>query len=863
MKEIYDFITSQGQLTVPHKNNLMQERGFSDETIKTNRFFSGGKYLLELEEQLTKDFKEENLLESGVMVKSGSILALSPPLLDDRVVIPYLDKDGKAMLIRPHKLGLKGIPIQIYQELNFNRVVVLTEGEFKAAACMQLGIPAIAIPGIGSFSSQHFPKFVQTLNTFGVKDVCVIFDNEVKDDPAFPELYKENPANRYDVQYYAHFMAESLRKEGFRTQIGHLPDGWRKNGKIDLDGALAQEKTRDDIGRIIASSKTDKEYFAEIPKDGQKVMSRKKAKRFFRSNIKKEFGKYYALRSFGTGRQRTEDYIEVSNFIIRIMATHETPENIIREIVFVNEFYEKTKSFSLPPEDMSSSDSFKTFCLSKGNFLWRGRKEELDMIWQSEFLDDDGRLIIEHDHIGWMASEKMWLFGNVAIDNKGNELRPDANRIFWTEKKGIKPLSVDVANGRKEDFLGVPHLNLRRFDSNALLDKLILSIGENEAKMCLGWAFSVFFLEDLFKMFGSFPFLFLSGKRSSGKTRVAEWLINIYGIESEGIQAQDTTSVGLQRYLSYYSSLPVFLDEYRNTDKVTNKNGLIRNAYNRQSAIKGVKSDYGIRQATVRGTMIITGQEPPRDNAILCRCIHILITEKNRNNTDNPFDWFMANKTKFSNCAFELLKRKAGIIDNFKHIFIEARDHFISTGVDNRKSINYATVAAGYAVMFGGDDRKFATYLSGEVKRIHREIDEEEESMVFWEDLLAMRHSSRIKDRYWIVEDKVAYIYFNGLYNEWSADYAKRNKEIAFTARSLKDIIKHEDYCLDVSARRRIGGTLLRCVAIDLEKAPESIVSLVDHPQGDPSDTRGSCWNACSSSSGTPNPINDNELGDW
>ena len=62
---------------------------------------------------------------------------------------------------------------------------------------------------------------------------------EIKDDPKLPN-YKPDVTDRYDTQYYAYLMAKMLNKSGFETIIGTLPDSWRVQGKIDIDGALAQ-----------------------------------------------------------------------------------------------------------------------------------------------------------------------------------------------------------------------------------------------------------------------------------------------------------------------------------------------------------------------------------------------------------------------------------------------------------------------------------------------------------------------------------------------------------------------------------------------------------------------------------------------
>lgn len=819
MNPIYEFIISSASISNEHFEQLREKRGFTAETIKKLRFVSGGNYLLDFEKELIEKHDKSLLLSSKVCIENKE-LCINPMLLKDNILIPYLDKEGKVTHIRPHKFGLKDLPVEIYHEFSISDGVVLTEGEFKAVACYQLGIPAIAIPGISSFSGQNFKRLVKTFNENKVREICIIFDNEVKDSPEFPSRYKENPMDRYDTQFYAWFMAKQLEKEGFSCRVGWLPDGWRVDGKIDLDGALAQGKGFDDITHVIRSAKSPRAFLEDQPKEIQDILIKKDAKRFFRTHIRTDYGKYVATRY---GKKEWDEII--SNFVIDVIATHLTAQGIVREIEFTNEFGQKSSSVSITAEEMYGSDSFGSFCLNKGNFIWRGRREDLANIWESEFLEDDGRYITELDHIGDINSEKLFVFGNVAFSDDG-QLRPDTNNIFWNGKRGIKPMSIDVS-GRKEDLLGIPYLSLKQFKAEQLRENLIKAVGETEAKLCLGWCSSVLFMGQMFNEAGCFPILFLTGKRSSGKSHVAKWLMHFFGIETEGIQAQDTTPVGLQRYLGYYSSLPVFVDEYRNNDKVTNKNGVIRNTYNRQSAIKGIKSDFGVRVAPIRGTMIIAGQELPRDNAIMTRSIVVQVTEAKRS-LDNPFNWFTKNKPLFSNVAYQILGNLKDNKNRFVQKYHEAKDYF-STISDDRKASNYGCVAAGYYVLFG-DDQSFAVSMSDEVKRVNVEIEADEESMVFWEDILALKHSGAIDKQYWVVEGDNLFVYFQGLYNLWAEDYARRNREPAFTASSLLAIIKNEKYYIEQprdSRRKTLGTSQQRCICLDITKAPDAVKDMV------------------------------------
>lgn len=818
--KIYDFLVSNAKLSDIHRQELKNKRGFTDEIIDKYKFFSGGQYLLSLEAQIIEGFEKEELVKSGVCLKKGSTLHLSPMLLKDIIVIPYLDKDGHATLIRPHKFGLKSVPIQVFQTHTFTGPgVIITEGEFKAVAAAQLTASAIALPGISSFAKEHYGELKDALRKAQIKKICLMFDNEIKDDPQYPN-YKPDAIDRYDTQYYAYIMAKMLCHDGFEAVIATLPDSWRINGKIDIDGALAQGKTKEDFNGVCQSAVSPKDYYDELPEEAKEIVRKKEKKRFFKSHIFVDFGCYMARRTHG----KKEFDERISNFTIKIVATHETSDGLIREMQFVNELGRSTSFFAIKPEDMMSADSFGAFCIRHGNYVWYGKKEDLMILWEQEFLTDSGRHIVEPDCIGWMEDKRTWLFGNVAFCGD-KQLRPDDHGIFWTEKYGIKNSSLSITSGKSIISEGIPHLSLTNPDFLQLRERLIGSIGGFQAKTCLGWACSVLFMEEIFKDYKCFPFLFVTGMRRSGKSTVGDWIMYLFGLENIGKQAADTTAVAIQRYMSYYSSLPLFIDEYRNNAKITPKNGLFRNAYNRQSAGKGVKSEFGIREAKIRGTLIITGEETPEDNALLTRCVVVNVSEKNR--TVNNFEWFTRNNIKLSSFTYYVLSNRDKLLEKFMSRLMTDKIEIYDLVKDDRLAINRAVVSAGYWLLYG-DDPDFSNDFSVDLKD-SKEIHERENAVsVFFRDIGALAFDSKLSlSDYWDVADGKVFIYFHGLYNIWAKDFAARRSDNVFKMDSIRNYLKEEKGFVSTMQDHRFVGRSRSSVVFNEELCADYIKDLV------------------------------------
>lgn len=848
-EKIYSELLAAASLTEEHRQELIDKRGFNQDTIKKARLGSGGPHLADFEDVMMKaiedkTYREQDLVLSGVFIHDGKRVRMNPMLLRaqneiggkkiSNILIPYLNVDSEVYLIRPHKMGLAGVPIEIYQDLNLKDCppeIVLTEGEFKAIAGVQFGFPTIAVPGIQSFAETKFPDLIKKLKAAKVQRIIIVFDNETKNDPNIPERYKGNVNSRYDTQFYAYYMASKLAKDGgFETLIATLPDGWKDStGKIDIDGCAAQLKTTGEMKKVLYDAVPFDQYLRELEFEAKSVVLRKKQQKHHRSKIHKEFNRYVVTKH----TQKGSVDISISNFVMRVIATHDTPDGVKREVEFTNEFGRRSSSFTVPHDAMASGDAFRSFALSKGDFIWRGSTDDLLTIWESEFLMmDEGRYIIESDHIGWIERKKLWLFGNVAIDKEGKEIWPDNNGIFWLEKEGIKPIPLSNASGRHSDTSGLPYLHTSPLiDIKEVRKRLAGTIGPHEASIMLGWISAVPFMEEIFANYRSFPFFFVTGKFQSGKTTIAEWAANFFGIEEAGKAISQTTAVAIQRSLAYHSCLPVWLDEYRNTKEIIHKNGFLRNVYNRQSSGKGVKdSDFMLRDAKVRGTLLLSGEETPKDGALLSRCIVLFVSRGNRK--ENHYAWFNQNRIRFSSHLFDILKRKHTLVKPFLESLSEWKKYFSDQqGINDRTALNYATIVAGHEMVFG-DDIEFANWLATETKNIQVEHNEEQAISVFMDDLSAMKTRRLIDDSYWTVtDDGKVYLYFHGLHQVWSQEFRKSRGEEAFKEGSIRAYLKEEPGYLDANVSCRIKGQLKKCVVFDYSKCSEDIRALIDSGQ--------------------------------
>lgn len=328
-------------LTPRDQKKLIDQRGYSEETITKLGFKSNNQSNKIHLEALRSEFPIELLIETGIYRNYQSGRGPNRQLLgwglqrrakkqgeDDvwgwtePILIPYLREDGTCFHIRPHKGEIVSkhdddedeedphCASHVYcpfllanTSATIEGTVVLTEGEFKAAAAFQCGVPILAIPGISFVRNIAFrAELLEIIRKFAITDLVVVFDNEVKDDPNFPEKYKADPNDRYDTQMWAEYIAIDLGREHFgpqkgRIRIGILPDNLRENGKADFDSILSYfVKQRRDVSKgttearkvftkVIEQARPPKQARDLFPSESRRIIERKLANLFYKPNV--------------------------------------------------------------------------------------------------------------------------------------------------------------------------------------------------------------------------------------------------------------------------------------------------------------------------------------------------------------------------------------------------------------------------------------------------------------------------------------------------------------------------------------------------------------------------------------------------
>lgn len=810
---------------------LKRKRGFHEGTIGKFGFKSCGPYIKDLLSQ----FKEEDLKKHHIIESNGEICK---QLIYRNILIPYYDSNGEVVKIRPHKGGLPGDPIAIFSEMSFdkkNEFLIITEGEFKAAAGYQYGFNTIAIPGINTYIKNKYPELKHFVDGSVVKRIAILFDREVKDDPKLPS-FKPDWKSRYEVQIYSIAMAKKLKTDGFDTIICEFPEQWMENGKIDLDGALAQKRTKAEMEKIVMDGVTPEIFLKKFLGGKDDITANYIQKRIHNAgrdpNVARYNNCYWVPKKDDQGFEKL-----LSNFVIDIKATYydSATDEVKREIVITNEFGDKTRPRIIDAASMSSMHQFKTFCYSKGNYMYQGNEQQLMHIWDWEFSCDEGRKIFEMDHIGKiegvedMQGHDVWITKDVMFYDD-QEIRADENGVFWIDGIGIRYNSLDAdgdSNSNAPSVCQIPLLPNDPINFDEMVTHFT-GIGGQAAKLLIGWAVFSLVRSYLNKFNDITPYPFLFGEKQTGKTTICQNLMSLFGLPDFGTTFTDITKVAITRLMAYYSSIPIWIDEFSNDQKVQSYEPHLKSVYNRQPVIKGTRKAFGVAAYPIRSGLLLSGETMPIMDAVKQRSV--LIPMKLRIENAASLRWLELNKKRMGYFMMHVLRnRKALAKEADSHV----EDYYKATagnmaGIDLRTLKHYSLFAGCYRAFIGRKDLEFNDWILTSIEK-QMNIVERDEVQQFFEDMTLLYADDKISDKFFGsgIEDgkAVGYIWLSGVYDKWKEFYC-RHKEIHAIG-ALRQSLGTRPYYID-EKRVRIKGHQQRCVVLDLQSAPQVFKDLID-----------------------------------
>jgi DNA primase len=834
---IYSSFVEGLTLSPAHAEALASARGLSPATIDALKFRSGGNRRVIEQAIDATGASEEELLAAGLLAHNERFGKIEPwfQLLNNEVIIPYLDANGDVYHLRPHKFGFPKEVKSIEWYAPYlatahpaDPYLIITEGEFKSAALHQLGYATLAVPGISSFVGKHFVTLKDAISRLQPKSVLICFDREVKDTPGVGK-YIEDRTKRYATEEYSWRMAWLLRD--FGAKVAPLPAEWMENGKIDCDGALAAGKTRADFEKVFRAALSPDKYVESLQGDAG-VIVRLAVVKHLKTNVDPRLtsrssvtqGDYY-LWTEPSGTDGVPPKItKLSNFTLHHDLTVYTDTQAER-IVRFKKLGELSKPVVLTPGDLTPNSAFQRWCHTHGPYTWKGKDAHRHAL--SEWLDaQDNGSFIRRTVMSGEIEPGVWLMQNGLITN-GTLIPPDQDGICWHGRYGYQLEGDDAAQPRILGSKAVPELT----QDHADLLQLMLKAFDGRALpwLGIGWGLASLFSRGLFGQHNCFPILFCWGEKGSGKTTFCRWLMHgFFGIDTHG-HTLGSTEKGGMRLLAKRCSLAGWFDEFRDEKGFARHVSAFTSAYNRQGYGRAKRTgDYKTDTVPVNGTILLAGINPPKDESLQSRCIFLPFSTKQRNRT--AYQQFTKQVQRLNDIAVHALLH----FDRFAPLVLaEARATtqilFEETG-DSRLSENYAMAIAAFKVVLGDlvDCTPLYGYAEQVVGSAEARLAEEHPLNEFWAGLERMAGHRITKEHVSAAPGDEVWVWLSGVYALYATDYRIRTGEQPpLREGTLRSMLQEQPYFVRMD-KRRLKGTQRRVAVLRLAECPDHIEAALE-----------------------------------
>lgn len=834
MAKILDGFLSRAKLLEQDKKLLQEKRGFNEETISSAKLVSACPENEKIILELVKEFgRQDALAQDLIKIKNDEVL-VNTKFTESNIIIPYME-DGECVMLRPHKYNPKGITSRIYycrEKYDKDCITIMCEGEFKALAAEQYGYQAFAIPGISSFvgdkeAGKRFVEFYEDLQSKGLSDVLVIFDNEEKGVEGLPR-YKPNKENRYDTQYYAYLMSAKINEyqADLASRVSWIPDKYRDStGKADIDGMLASGVPEEEFDAIVDAAQEPIDFLNSLSDEAHEVINEKLSKREERVEIVERHGIYVF---FSEDKEGNRIEREVSNFVFRYIATYKD-ENDLNIYEFSATNIEKfTATARITGEEFASTKFFRSKLMGCGKFVWNGTTSALDALFRS-LIPANPKIVLLRKTIGWDEEMECFFFDNCLVTKDGDIILYDKDNIVKYKDKFFK---IESSVNRPKLVFAPDDLNYSLDKIKILGERLHKNFAIPQTYLALSWFIACAYKPWIFSINRTFPILFIFGKKGSGKTRLVQWLMRIFYQERVDIVFQSSSKPGIRNQSAELPYLPIWIDEFRNDEKGKQYLDMLRGMYDHSQTIMSSNRPGKNMSFQLKSALVMSGEHIPDDEtgALNQRMITVHIPDRI---PGTEFEWLELEQNTFSGIFTFLLRNREKfvprIVSEYEQILAKYRNR---KDIHQRIAINYSLLHAVAKVVFGMDSDK----LSAET--VFAEINKEEEESNPIVEMLRVctssygdRHSIDISGSMITKKNKDDSIskfslHFNlprcvDLYNKWRRDNGKPAVASVHMRRVMKDCkwVEQDDKPV------RINGNLVRCYEVPLINIPESILS--------------------------------------
>lgn len=263
-------------------------------------------------------------------------------------------------------------------------------------------------------------------------------------------------------------------------------------------------------------------------------------------------GCYYSASIKKAGRDEVVIANQHSNFILEVdhfqlnVSIHDRPEYLIC-LTIIPKSGPRTR-FVASAEELAQPGQMTKMFLQRANVLWTGeRKPTMQLI--KKIVESMAPVVRQVQTIGYDAESGCYVYRHFMIRPSGETVLPNEKGFFEVgRRKYIRPPSSGVVDKTVKPARGE--------HSVKDLYSLLVSTWGPRAAVGVAWMIASWFVHDISRRLGFYPFLSFYGDTHTGKSSLIHFMQLMQGVDAEGMpMAKTNTSKGRIRELAQRSSL--------------------------------------------------------------------------------------------------------------------------------------------------------------------------------------------------------------------------------------------------------------------------------------------------------------------
>lgn len=388
--------------------------------------------------------------------------------------------------------------------------------------------------------------------------------------------------------------------------------------------------------------------------------------------------------------------------------------------------------------------------------------------------------------------ENVWLFDEFGIDSKGNVVKVSAEtNTYNLDGVDYLPPKSQFLNGEYNNtcYMPVPG-ELTRDKVLRLLELFKQNQGTIACLAMLGWVGATYFKDKIIERKMGFPVCYITGNAQSGKTTLANWLLQGCGFKDKLSGGARSSISGINAVSQIYGNLPLWFDDIRGLGEDGIWNTIILGFYENTADYKATKTRSLSVLHKYNASLLITSEFFMSSPAAASRCCRFVVDSFRQDRAIfMEVDKAMSEVLPYLGveCAVNLQKNQFEV---YKEV-VRYKKMMEEQGVGGRIGMNYAILLAGFKLLtlkyVAETDEIFkelVEYLVSTVKQEEEEILEHNYAENFLIDVVNMLcgpvYDSKLEyGKAWFFKNNEVYILTKeaNLYNLWK-EYRKNDGDV-------------------------------------------------------------------------------------